>query len=80
MSDNERPLTLGEKRVRINFNVTENNDIDRLKILAANFIDEVARVTRDSKDIEVPRLAALAMTKAEEAAMWAVKAVTAPSA
>ncbi len=48
-------------------------DVDKLKRLTADLIDACEVLKK--KD---PRLAALAQTAYEEAAMWAVKAATAP--
>lgn len=77
-------LTLGEYRVGIAFNPSRDPNVDRLKRLAADFIDECAEFAahfdashRDSN--EVFRLLDLAQTHAEDAAMWAVKAVTKPA-
>lgn len=71
--------SLGEARVRVDFNVTENSVVNELKLLAAQFINTISAIEDgtnrlDSK--EVIRLKALAMTAVEEAAMWAVKAET----
>ena len=63
----------GAARVRADFNPSGSNRVARIKTLAAAFINEVAAAGGE------PRLAALAMTSAEEAAMWGVKAVTGPS-
>jgi hypothetical protein len=49
-----------------------SSDVDIIKNKAAELID--VRETLKSKD---PRLASLAQTSIEEAAMWAVKAATA---
>ena len=64
--------TVGEQRVRIDFNVSSNSDVDVIKCKSAELIDLCERLK--SKD---PRLASLAQTSFEEAAMWAVKAATA---
>lgn len=64
--------TLGEKRVRTSFNVSSNNIVDDIKKGSAQLIDLCE--TLKEKD---PRLASLAQTAFEEAAMWAVKAATA---
>lgn len=71
-------MTLGEYRVGIDFNPSGNEHVNRLKCAAAEFIDVCAgiRAHGPSIDDEVMRLWALAMTHAEDAAMWAVKAVT----
>lgn len=65
--------TIGEIRVRTSFNVSDNSDVDRIKNASAELINLV-----DSVKDRDPRLAALAMTAYEEAAMWAVKLVTTP--
>lgn len=71
-SDTQREPTLGEKRVRTNFNPSELGDVGAIKRKTAELIDLCE--TLKAKD---PRLAALAQTAYEEAAMWAVKAATA---
>lgn len=71
MSD--EPVSVGEERVRTTFNVGDSSDVDKIKKASAELINLV----NQSKDKD-PRLAALAMTGYEEAAMWAVKLVTTP--
>lgn len=65
--------TLGEQRVRANFNPGADNLVAEIKEHTAELIDLCENKLK-SKD---PRLAALAQTAYEEAAMWAVKAATA---
>lgn len=65
-------LSTGEKRVRADFNVTKDSTVDRIKLKSAELIN----LCESIKDKD-PRLAALAMTSYEEAAMWAVKLATA---
>lgn len=64
--------TLGEKRVRTDFNISGDSVIDTIKMKTAELINLVE--TLKEKDI---RLASLAQTTYEEAAMWAVKVATA---
>jgi hypothetical protein len=64
--------TIGELRIRTNFNPSTSTDVDIIKNKSAELIDFCE--TLKSKD---PRLASLAQTTYEEAAMWAVKAATA---
>jgi hypothetical protein len=64
--------SIGEKRVRTDFNVSGSGDVDSIKKKTAELINDVEALK--SKD---PRLAALAQTAYEEAAMWAVKLATA---
>ena len=74
-------MSLGQDRVRLNFNPSENRRVSDLKLLAADFIDAVEKIRDDTREGaedrgEIMRLCALAQTSAEEAAMWAVKAAT----
>jgi hypothetical protein len=64
--------TVGEQRVRTTFNPSANSDVDTIKQKSAELINLCEALK--SKD---PRLAALAQTSYEEAAIWAVKAATA---
>lgn len=64
--------TLGEKRVRTNFNASGSGVVDEIKQKSAELIN----LCEGLKDKD-GRLASLAQTSYEEAAMWAVKAATA---
>ena len=65
-------LTEGQFRVRTKFNPDATTDVDIIKQKTAELIDLCHKIK--AKD---GRLAALAMTAYEEAAMWAVKLATA---
>ncbi len=67
-------MTIGEDRVRIKFNPSEDKGVDHLKMATAHLIDACEDYKKSG---EQARCAALAQTKYEEAAMWAVKAATA---
>ncbi len=83
--------TLGEQRVRTNFNVSGDSVVDHIKHKTAELIDlmqavrnsEAAKTYDQSPEAmkalsgEKFRLIALAQTAYEEAGMWAVKAATA---
>ena len=83
--------TIGEQRVRTDFNVSGNDAVTLIKEKSAELInlcqamrnDEAVAVLDESKEAfharcgEKLRLVALAQTAYEEAAMWAVKAATA---
>lgn len=71
-------MTLGEYRVGITFNPSSNADVDAIKKAAASLIDDISYIDNKNNDDEVARLKALAMTYVENAAMWAVKAITKP--
>jgi len=64
--------TVGEARVRTSFNVSGDSVVDQIKRKSAELIDLCEGLK--AKD---GRLASLAQTTYEEAAMWAVKAATA---
>lgn len=63
--------SLGAMRVREDFNPGQNDMVTKLKRYTADLID----LCEELKTLD-PRLAALAQTTYEEAAMWAVKAAT----
>lgn len=65
-------MSVGEYRVRTKFNPSADSLVDQIKQKSAELID----ICEELK-IKDPRLAALAQTSYEEAAMWAVKAATA---
>jgi hypothetical protein len=75
-SDAMTAQTLGNQRVRRSFNPSGAGPVDELKDLAAQFIDLCAHLQNPNADDEEKRLWSLAMTHAEDAAMWAVKAAT----
>jgi len=68
---NKDGMSLGANRVRESFNPSGNVMVDKIKRYTADLID----LCEELKDKD-PRLAALAQTAYEEAAMWAVKAAT----
>ena len=69
-------MSIGEDRVRTKFNPSANSQVDQIKQVTAELID-ICQGLKDGKLTEQTRLAALAQTAYEEAAMWAVKAATA---
>lgn len=68
--------TTGEKRVRVNFNPSDNGQVHIIKQKSAELINLCDEMTVGAERGEKARLTALAMTAYEEAAMWAVKAAT----
>jgi hypothetical protein len=76
MEDQKQSLSLGESRVRTTFNPSDSSIVQHIKERAAEFINYVDGKI-DAPTPEQARLKALALTAIEEAAMWAVKAVTA---
>lgn len=80
MTNPENPPheTIGKYRIGLSFNPSKDKTVDMIKAYAAAFIDAIEMVDIRVGDTEQIRLKALAMTAAEEAAMWAVKAQTKP--
>jgi hypothetical protein len=71
--------TLGQKRVKADFNPAKNDLVDQIKNKAAELIDlcEKMRVLGGEAPLiysEKHRLISLAQTEFENGAMWAVKA------
>jgi hypothetical protein len=73
----QRPQTIGEFRVRLSFNPSNNPIVDDIKRKVADLIDLVSAATGAFGD---PRAGAEAMTLFESGAMFAVKMVTTPRA
>ena len=81
-------LNKGEYRVGISFNPSGDSAVDFIKAKAASLIMDIDGIHNPGDSVqvgidvasahngEVARLKALAMTAVEEAAMWAVKAIT----
>lgn len=69
--------TLGEKRVRVDFNPSQEGVVYDIKRHTAAIIDLCEKL-RDNYpgNHEANRLISLAQTHYEDAAMWAVKAAT----
>lgn len=76
----QRELTFGEKAVGLNFNPANNQDVQELKELYAKIIDKhdaiLKNVIADGADGERIRLHKIAITEAQGAQMWSVKAAT----
>lgn len=72
----ERELTFGEKAVGLSFNPSNNESVQQLKEEAASFIDKCNDHRSATEDADVKRMLSVAITEAQTAQMWAVKAVT----
>ena len=75
--------TLGEARVRTDFNVSGSTHVDSIKKKSAELINLIDLIKSERTDAgkkiasgEFMRLCSLAQTDYENAAMWAVKAAT----
>ncbi len=69
-----KPQTIGEHAVGVSFNPSGNAQVDDVKRRCAELID-LLEAAASSNPLD-PRCAAIAQTCFEEAAMWAVKAIT----
>lgn len=74
--ENSRELTYGEKAVGLRFNPAGNEAVQKIKECYSELIDYLDIVRKESEDPEVKRLTSIAITEAQGAQMWAVKAVT----
>lgn len=66
--------TLGQKRVKAEFNPSKNEIVDQIKNKAAELIDLTEQLRVEGLSGERHRLISIAQTEAETAAMYAVKA------
>jgi hypothetical protein len=72
----QRPLTFGERAVGLTFNPSGDATVNDLKVAVAEFID-ICHAKRDvATDPEIKRMYSVAITEAQTAQMWAVKAQT----
>lgn len=72
----ENQLTYGEKAVGLTFNPSNNPAVDAVKKEYAHIIDTMDDLRSTTQNSEVKRLASVAITEAQTAQMWAVKALT----
>lgn len=72
----EKELSFGQKACGVSFNPGGNPHVDTIKQKFADIVDYINTARESSNDPEVKRMASLAITEAQTAQMWAVKAVT----
>lgn len=72
----DKELTFGEKAVGLTFNPGNNGDVEVVKKLYAEIIDGLDVLRNKEVSPETKRLCSIAITEAQAAQMWAVKAVT----
>lgn len=68
--------TFGERAVGLSFNPSADDNVDKLKGLYADIIDVLHNLRLATDDGEEKRYLSAAITEAQTAQMWAVKAVT----
>jgi hypothetical protein len=75
MSEN-RELTYGEKAVGLTFNPSNDDAVSACKAAFAIVINQVNDLRNTTDNAEVKRMCSVAITEAQTAQMWAVKAIT----
>lgn len=82
MGDHKKPdnnnmeLTFGQKAVGLSFNPSNDDAVAKAKQKFADAIDQLNDLRNATTDSEVKRLCSIAITEAQGAQMWAVKAIT----
>lgn len=69
-------LTFGEKAVGLSFNPSNDDAVANCKKEFAASIDRMNDLRNSTDNQEVKRMASVAITEAQTAQMWAVKAIT----
>ncbi len=72
----DRELTFGEKAVGLTFNPSQDPAVYSCKSEFAAVIDRMNDLRNKSDNADVKRMASVAITEAQTAQMWAVKALT----
>lgn len=75
-ADPNRELTFGEKAVGLTFNPSGDSDVYSCKVEYARVIDRMNDLRAGTDNADVKRMCSLAITDAQTAQMWAVKALT----
>lgn len=68
--------SFGEKAVGLTFNPSGDKFVEAFKKTIARFIDDCDNKRQESDNPEVKRMYSVAITEAQTAQMWAVKAAT----
>lgn len=76
MENVQREMTFGEKAVGLTFNPSNSHEVDKCKKEFADVIDRMNYLRMHTDNAEVKRMASIAITEAQTAQMWAVKAIT----
>lgn len=71
-----REMTFGEKAVGLSFNPSGDDAVAQCKAEFAKVIDRMNDLRNSTDNTEVKRMASVAITEAQTAQMWAVKAIT----
>jgi hypothetical protein len=71
-----REMTFGEKAVGLTFNPSNDDAVAQCKQEFAAVIDRMNNLRNSTDNSEIKRMASVAITEAQTAQMWAVKAIT----
>ena len=71
-----REFTFGEKACGVSFNPGGNLSVALVKQEFANLVDNLNLRRQEATEPEVKRMLSIAITEAQTAQMWAVKAIT----
>ena len=69
-------MTFGEKAVGLTLNPSGDEEVQYCKEAFATVIDQMNELRNLTDNAEVKRMASVAITEAQTAQMWAVKAIT----
>lgn len=72
----EQSMSFGEMACGVDFNPDGNSMVAQCKREFADIIDAMNNLRNDSVNYEVKRMLSIAITEAQSAQMWAVKAIT----
>lgn len=77
MNEEQRELTFGEKAVGLTFNPSGSPAVNACKVAFAAIIDQMNDLRNSTgSSPEIARMCSIAITEAQTAQMWAVKAIT----
>lgn len=77
MSEKERELSFGEKAVGLTFNPSGDLAVNACKAAFAKVIDQMNDLRNSpGSSPEIARMCSIAISEAQTAQMWAVKAIT----
>lgn len=76
MSEDLKEPTYGEKAVGLKFNPSGDSAVDTIKKYYAQIIDDLNSLRSGTEIPEAKHLYSIAITEAQAAQMWAVKAIT----
>lgn len=76
MPETGKELSYGERAVGLTFNPSNDAAVQEAKETFAKAIDQMDRLRSITENPEVKRMCSVAITEAQTAQMWAVKAIT----